>query len=384
MKVALYYPWVYLRSGVERMIVELVSRSEHEWTIFTSHFDPEQTFPEFRKLKVVELSDVSVNRDYSDVRNAAITILRQKINLSDFDALVVSSEGIGDLITFRNHSIPVICYCHTPLKIIHDPFVRRKYLNENPRMKMPFYFFSEVFKFFDRIAWRYYDYVLCNSDEVRRRIIMAHLAPAEKVEVLSPGLDVAYMRPSWKYEKRFVVVGRIKWWKNIELTIMAFREFKRKYPEFADFRLLITGQVESGSEAYLSMLKTLAGSGDDIIFQRNPTEAELMETYRSCYCLLFPSLNEDWGMTPLEAMGTGKPVIAVNQGGPKESVLDGETGYLVPPEPSAFAEAMARLAADPELTEKLGHAGLERVRRYDWSHFVKRFDACLDSLPLRK
>lgn len=383
MKVAIYYPWVYLRSGVERMMVELISRSEHDWTIFTSHYYPEQTFPEFRDLKIVELSDVSVNRGYSAVGNAAITILRQKINLSDFDALVVSSEGLGDLITFRNHGVPVICYCHTPLKIIHDPFVRQKYLMENPRMKAPFFIFSAIFKVFDRIAWRYYDHVLCNSDEVRSRIIKARLAPAEKLEVLNPGLDVEYMRPSWKYEKRFVVVGRIKWWKNIELAIEAFREFKRRFPEFADFELLITGQVELGSEQYLSMLKTLAGTEDDIIFQRDPTEAELMEAYRSCYCLLFPSLNEDWGLTPLEAMGAGKPVIAVNQGGPKESVVDGETGYLVPAEPAAFAEAMARLAADPELTEKLGRAAAEWVERYDWSHFVKRFDAYLESIRLR-
>jgi len=384
MKVAIYYPWVYLRSGVERMILELVSRSEHDWTIFTSHYYPQQTFPEFQKLKIVELSKVSVSRGYSAVSNAAVTILRQKIDLSDFDALVVSSEGLGDLITFRNHGVPVICYCHTPLKVIHDPFVRRKYLKENPRMKAPFFFFSEIFKFFDRIAWRYYDYVLCNSDEVRGRILKARLAPAEKVEVLRPGLDVDYMLPSWKYDKYFVVVGRIKWWKNIELAIEAFREFKRRYPEFAEFKLFITGQVELGSEEYFLMLSTIAGDADDVIFQRDPTESELMEAYRSSYCLLFPSLNEDWGMTPLEAMGAGKPVIAVNQGGPKESIVDGETGYLVAPEPSAFAEAMARLAGDPELTQRLGESAASHVRRYDWSHFVRGFDSCLESLAAKK
>ena len=105
-----------------------------------------------------------------------------------------------------------------------------------------------------------------------------------------------------------------------------------------------------------------------------------MYTYRSSYCLLFPRLNEDWGMTALEAMGFGKPVIAVNQGGPAESVIDGVTGYLVEPRPDAFVEAMARLAEDPALTRRLGEAGVEHVRMYDWSHFVERFDSYLDSL----
>jgi len=379
-KIAIYYPWVYLRSGVERMILELARRSEHDWTVFTSHYYPKQTFPEFRELNIVELSKVSVKRGYSAVGNAALTILRQKIDLDSYDAMVVSSEGVGDFITFRNHSVPVVCYCHTPLKVIHDSFIRRKYLNENPRMKIPFTLYSEAFKIVDKFAWRYYRYVFCNSDEVRNRILRARLAPAERVEVLHPGLDVDVMQPSWDYQKYFVVVGRIKWWKNIELAIQAFREFKRRYPAFSDFRLHITGQVEKGSEEYLKMLQSIAGDAGDITFKRDPTDEELMHAYRSCYCLLFPSLNEDWGMTLLEAMGFGKPVIAVNQGGPRESVIDGITGYLVAPEASAFADAMARLAGDSELTRWLGEAGVSHVKQYDWSRFVARFDSYLRTL----
>ena len=380
MRIALYYPWVYLRSGVERMILELVSRSRHDWTIFTSHFFPDQTYPEYRRLKIVELSRVPVSRGYSAVGKAALTIMKQKIDVASFNAMVVSSEGLGDFITFRNHGVPVICYCHTPLKIIHDPFVRRRYLSENPRMRTPFLLYSHTFGFFDRLAWKHYQHVFCNSQEVRNRILKAGLAPADRVEVLSPGLDVSCMVPSWEYQRYFVVVGRIKWWKNLELAIEAFHEFKRRYPEFDDFKLRITGLVEAGSEDYLLELKRIAGSRGDVIFERDPTEAELISAYRSSYCLLFPSLNEDWGMTPLEAMGFGKPVIAVKQGGPTESIIDGKTGFLVPPEPGAFAAAMARLAGDPELTRRLGEAGVENVQQYDWDHFVERFDSYLDSM----
>lgn len=383
MKIAIYYPWVYLRSGVERMMLELVRRSRHDWTIYTSHYYPDQTFPEYSDIRIVELSRVSVNRGYSAVSFAALTILNQKIDLTNHDALVVSSEGLGDFITFRNHDVPVICYCHTPLKVIHDRFVREKYLSENPRMKLPFFIYSGIFRFFDRLAWKHYRHVFCNSDEVRNRILSSGLAVSEKVEVLRPGLDVEKMQPTWVYEKYFVVVGRIKWWKNVELAIESFREFKRRNPGFDEFKLLITGQVENGSEGYFAMLSYVAGDSGDIIFRRDPTESELLDSYRSSYCLLFPSLNEDWGMTPLEAMSFGKPVIAVNQGGPRESVVDGVTGYLVPPEPGAFADAMARLAGDPDLTRRLGEAATERVQMYDWSHFVERFDDYLDSLPPR-
>ncbi len=380
MRIALYYPWVYLRSGVERMMLELVSRSRHDWTIFTNHYYPEQTFPEFRQLGIKELSRVPVSRGYKAVGNAALTIMKQKIGLAGFDALVVSSEGIGDFINFRNHDVPVICYCHTPLKVIHDPFVSRRYLDENPRMRLPFRISSQMFKLLDRHAWKHYRYIFCNSREVRRRIIEAGLAPPERIEVLSPGLDTTCVNPTWEYQKYFLSMGRIKWWKNLELAIDAFHEFKRLYPQFDSFQLRVSGLVEAGSEEYFNKLKQMAGSRGDIVFQRDPSQKDLNEAYKACYGMLLPSLNEDWGLTALEAMGFGKPVIAVRQGGPAESVLDGKTGFLVEPEPRAFAEAMARLAGDPELTRRLGEAGSEHVKQYDWKNFVARFDDYLDSL----
>ncbi|MBE0428988.1 MAG: glycosyltransferase [Thermoleophilia bacterium] len=384
MRIALYYPWIYLRSGIERMMLELVSRSRHDWVIFTSHYNPDQTYPEFRKLPVVELSRVPVDRGYFPVGKAAMTIFREKINLKDFDALVVSSEGLGDFITFRNHDVPVICYCHTPLKVIHDHFARRRYLNENKRMKIPFFLYAGVFRAADWLAWRNYQYIFCNSQEVRRRILKAGLAPEGKIDVLSPGLDTSVMQPTWNYQKYFMVVGRIKWWKNLELALQSFIEFKRRYPRFAEFKLIIAGQVDRKSEAYLRKLKRIAAGRDDIIFRRDPAEEELMEIYRNGYSLMFPSLNEDWGMTLLEAMGFGKPVISVNQGGPVESVIDSETGYLVEAAPGAFADAMALLAEDQNLTRKLGEAAALHVQKYDWEHFVDRFDSYLSSLGPRQ
>lgn len=364
-------------------MLELVRRSRHDWVIFTSHYYPDQTFPEFKEVDIVELSRVSVNRRYSAVSNAAVKILRQKIDLSGFDAMVVSSEGLGDFITFRNHSIPVICYCHTPLKVVHDRFARRRYLENHRLMAPAFYSFAAVFKVVDHLAWRYYDHTFCNSEEVRQRIINARLAPPERIEVLPPGLDTGRMRPTWDYQKYFVVVGRIKWWKNLELAVDAFIWFKRRHPEYDDFELQIVGLVEPRSEEYFQKLQGMVDGRNDVVFKRDPTEEELLAAYRSSYALLFPSLNEDWGMVPLEAMGFGKPVIAVGQGGPAESIEDGRTGFLVQPEPDAFAAAMARLAGDPPLLRRMGEAAADSVRKYDWDRFVERFDAYLDSLPPR-
>jgi glycosyltransferase involved in cell wall biosynthesis len=77
----------------------------------------------------------------------------------------------------------------------------------------------------------------------------------------------------------------------------------------------------------------------------------------------------------MEAMSRGKPVVAVNKGGPKEVVADGETGYLVEGEPADFATGIAKLAADAAHAEALGLAGAKRVKRFTWQQFVRDFDA---------
>jgi len=76
----------------------------------------------------------------------------------------------------------------------------------------------------------------------------------------------------------------------------------------------------------------------------------------------------------------GKPVIAVNRGGPTETVIHEGTGLLVEPEAAAFAQAMLRLANNPSDAKRLGEAGLERSRLFTWDSFVGRIDTYLDTL----
>lgn len=73
------------------------------------------------------------------------------------------------------------------------------------------------------------------------------------------------------------------------------------------------------------------------------SDAERDALLAACRALLYSPQNEHFGITPLEAMAASRPVIACNSGGPLESIRDGVTGFLVEPEPGAFADAMAPL-----------------------------------------
>ena len=133
--------------------------------------------------------------------------------------------------------------------------------------------------------------------------------------------------------------------------------------------------VDNKSQPYYESLQKLAEGYDNIEFVIGPSDQEMQALYSNCYATLFTAFNEDLGLTPMEAMSRGKPVVAVNKGGPKEVVADGETGYLVEGEPADFATGIAKLAADAAHAEALGLAGAERVKRFTWQQFVKDFDA---------
>jgi alpha-1,3/alpha-1,6-mannosyltransferase len=88
--------------------------------------------------------------------------------------------------------------------------------------------------------------------------------------------------------------------------------------------------------------------------------------------------DEHFGYVPVEAMAAGRPVVAAHTGGPAETILDGETGFLCAPTPDAFADALARLVTDPACAARLGRAGRRRVaEEFSRAAFGRRFSMLL-------
>ena len=381
MRVALYYPWIYLTSGGERIIAELTRRSRHEWLLFTSHYDPESTFPELRSRGVVELNRVSVQRDMLSVARSAGSILRQKLPPRDYDAIFVLGEGLGDLILFRNHSRPVLGYCLTPLRAAFDPvYQAQAYAKRGLPGKLALSGGLALFRAIDRLAWKHYSRLLFVSQEAVRRARAGGLLGRHVPEVLYTGVGLSADRPSDTFDPFFLIPGRIMWTKNVQLGIRAFQEFQSAHPEYRNFRLWIAGVVDQKSRPYLEELRELTAGDPRIQFQLAPTDQELRRLYETCYAVLFPPLNEYLGIVPIESMAFGKPVIAVNQGGPRETIEHGAHGFLASPAPREFAGLMAALAANPGIARAMGRAGFRHARDFSWDHFVGRIDDLLEEM----
>ena len=156
-KVALYHPWVYLRSGVERWMVELITRSRHDWTVYTHHYEPDATYPEVRRrCGVRELSrEVSVRRSLGPLRARRRTLRGRSCPTTAAGAagVVRGARRPGRL----RSTVPVAAYCHTPLKILHDPAacatVRRSSRCPGGWRSATI---GPAFDAVDRRAWRHY------------------------------------------------------------------------------------------------------------------------------------------------------------------------------------------------------------------------------------
>ena len=97
--------------------------------------------------------------------------------------------------------------------------------------------------------------------------------------------------------------------------------------------------------------------------------------------MVYTPLAEHFGIVPLEAMAAARPVIAVNRGGPAETIISGTTGLLVPPTPAAFAQALAHVLGDPAEARRLGEAGWAHVRaNFSRRAFGDRLERSLLSL----
>jgi glycosyltransferase involved in cell wall biosynthesis len=379
LRICLYYPWLYLTSGSERTIIEIARRSRHSIHIVTNEYQPEATFPELKDLNVEVLSRVPVKRTIGAVGVAAWRLLSQRLDVQKYDALLVVCEGLGDLVALRHPDLPAFCLCLTPLRIAFDSEYRRNYLPTKPPLQRALITAgAAAFAALDRVAWRRYIRIFPVSREIERRIIAGRLATPERMQVLNPGVDLTAFTPAPCREKVFFVPGRIMWTKNLELAIDAFRLFRDRVGD-REWRLRIAGIVDRKSEPYLDKLRQHAGGDAGIEFCIRPGDEELRAMYRDCFATLFTAFNEDWGLVMLEAMASGKPVVAMKRGGPLEIVRHGVDGLLAEGTPSAFADAMCRLEADPSQYQRMTVDAVAGAQRFGWQPFIDALDSAIET-----
>jgi glycosyltransferase involved in cell wall biosynthesis len=205
------------------------------------------------------------------------------------------------------------------------------------------------------------DVVLANSENVRRRLARDVGVDAR---VVYPPVDVAGYR--WLGDEGyFLSTGRLEPLKRVDRLIAAFSGMP-------DQRLVVTS---GGSE--LPRLKALAAGAPNIHFTGWLDPAELARWMGEARATLYIPVDEDFGMSPVESMAAGKPVIGVAEGGLLETVVDGETGVLLDPacEVDEVREAVRGMTA-ARASEMRG-AAEARAQDFSEPRFLEAMQAVL-------
>lgn len=222
------------------------------------------------------------------------------------------------------------------------------------------------------------DRLIAECPQDREDLIRLYEADAERIDVIPCGFDPDELGPGRRTVRRrlglrddeFVVLqlGRLVPRKGIDNVIRAVAELKRSHGITA--RLLVVGgesdDPDPGLTPEIGRLSAIAEEEEvrgQVVFTGRRPRSVLRDYYTAADVFVTTPWYEPFGMTPLEAMACGCPVIGAAVGGIQHTVVDEVTGYLVQPnDPVQLAERLARLAHNPALARALGRAGIHRVR----------------------
>ncbi len=209
-----------------------------------------------------------------------------------------------------------IYYCHTPPRFLYDQ--RDFYFSLIPSWQRPVLnLFNSYFKPRYEKAVKMMDCVVTNSDNVRKRI--KHYLGLDAV-VVYPPCDTE--RFKWRGQQDYYLsTGRLDKLKRVDLVVDAFKSMPDK-------KLVV---VSDGPE--LARIKKSAQGVKNITIKGRVSDDELAGLVGNCIGTIYIPRDEDFGMSPVESMAAGKPVIGVAEGGLLESVIDGISGLLIPADP---------------------------------------------------
>ncbi|KAL1530831.1 hypothetical protein AB1Y20_001727 [Prymnesium parvum] len=370
--------------GAERLVVDAaleLQRRGHSVLIQTAHHDPSRCFAETADGRLaVRVAGAVVPRHVRGRLHVACASVRALagaawlVLVEPYCDVVLVDQVAAAVPLLRLAGLPVLFYCHFPDKLLASgeaahaagdaPRAARGRLRRAYRL--PFDLLEEV-------CTAMASAVLVNSAFTASvfdasfsllRATRGRLLRWPRPRVLHPAIDVkaaaALPWPEARGGLLLVSINRFERKKDLGLAIDAFRAFHATAAG-RGARLVLAGgwdaRLREQVEYFAELREKVERLGLEgaVELRRNVSDDERRQLLRQCEALVYTPSFEHFGIVPLEGMAAGRPVIAVARGGPCESVVHGEGGWLCEPTEAAFAAAFAEAA-------RLSRAGELRAR----------------------
>lgn len=311
MKIALVHDWLPTMGGAERVLSNFVELYPDApiYTLICNHSKMEEPI---KSSKIITSYLQKKNKECNNHRKLFpfMPTAIESFDLNEFDLVISSSSCVAKGVITNPNAIH-ICYCHSPMRYAWEFSYEYagKMTGKSKIVKKLLNYFLTFMRVWDYSSAARVDYFIANSENVARRIKKHYKRDAV---VIPPPVRCSLFNISDEDGDFFLVVSRFQEYKRVDIAIEACNRLGVK--------LKIVGD---GPEA--KRLKAMAGP--NVEFLGRASDDEVKKLYAQCRAFLFPG-EEDFGITPLEAMASGRPVIAFGKGGALETVVENKTGVF--------------------------------------------------------
>ncbi|GAB6029297.1 Alpha-1,3-mannosyltransferase-like protein [Chamberlinius hualienensis] len=397
--------------GAERLIVDLAvalkQTGEYAVTMVTAHHDENHCFKETRDgtLDVRCVGDWLPRSvfGYCYALCAYIRMIYAALyvvifsNLSQ-DLELIICDQISACIPFMKlfTYAKIMFYCHFPDQLLTDRKTNLKKVYRVPIdwLEEKSTGLADVILVNSKFTGEVFRTTFKSLDKIHPTILYPSVQPTmtiskEEIEKMIKEL-CNKLRLEYSQDIRiFLSLNRFERKKNVGLAIESLALLKKTISEdtWKNVYLIVAGGYDQRvieNIEHFTELEELAknlGVSDHVRFLRSCSENEKQSLLHSCCCLLYTPDNEHFGIVPVEAMQIGRPVIAVNSGGPKETVINDKTGYLRPPNKDDFSAALKLILENVEESAAMGLYAKQHVHaHFSFEAFSNELNRIVKSL----